>query len=262
MMFSMEKNAIVTGSSSGIGKSIAERLMAEGYNVLLNGIEPSEDFFAYCEEKSIEYSVKVKYLQADMSNFKDIERFFLYAKAHLGNISLLVNNAGIQHVETITTFPDEMWQKVININLSSAFKLTKLVLEDFIENKFGTIVNIASAHALVASPYKSAYVAAKHGLLGFTKTTALEFADQNITANCICPGYVRTPLVEKQIPETAKARNITEDEVIKDVLLKAQPTKKFVDVEEIAEMVVFLGSDKARSITGASIQLDGGWTAQ
>ncbi|MCX2789546.1 3-hydroxybutyrate dehydrogenase [Vibrio sp. Sgm 5] len=262
MMFSMEKNAIVTGSSSGIGKTIAEKLMAEGYNVMMNGIEPNEDFISYCEEKSAEFNVKVKYLQADMSKFNEIEKLYLNAKAHLGSISLLVNNAGIQHVETITSFPDEMWKKIIDINLSSAFKLTKLVLEGFVGNKFGTIINIASAHALVASPYKSAYVAAKHGLLGFTKTTALEFAEQNITANCICPGYVLTPLVEKQIPETAKARNITEDQVIKDVLLKAQPTKKFVDAKEVAEMVVFLASNKARSITGSAIELDGGWTAQ
>lgn len=255
------RTAIVTGSTSGIGKRIAEKLMENGFNVLLNGVENMNEMIPYCQKSSEKYGVIVLYHNADMSKFEEIEKFYQFGKEQLNNIDVIVNNAGVQYVESITCFPDEQWEKIIDINLSASFKLSKLALNDFEKQLSGTIINIASAHALVASPYKSAYVAAKHGLLGLTKTIALEFADKNITANCICPGYVLTPLVEKQIPETAMVREITEDEVIKNVLLKAQPTKKFVEPDEIAEMVVFLTSDKARSITGSAIEIDGGWTA-
>jgi 3-hydroxybutyrate dehydrogenase len=179
-----------------------------------------------------------------------------------GQVDVVVNNAGIQHVEAVETFPPDKWDKILAVNLSAAFHTTRAAVPGMKARRWGRIINVASAHALVASPFKSAYVAAKHGILGLTKTVALETAEHGITVNAICPGYVLTPLVEKQIPETARARMLTEDQVIRDVLLKAQPTREFVTTEEIGAMAVFLASDAARSITGAALPIEGGWTAQ
>jgi 3-hydroxybutyrate dehydrogenase len=205
--------------------------------------------------------VSVVYDDADMSKGEAIERMMKRAIAEFGAVDILINNAGIQHVAPVDDFPVARWDAIIAINLSAAFHTTRLALPAMKARRWGRIVNIASAHALVASPFKSAYVAAKHGIAGFTKTVALEVAEQGITVNAVCPGYVLTPLVEKQIPETAKARGITEDQVRRDVLLAAQPTKKFVTVDEVAGLTVFLASDAAASITGAAIPIEGGWTA-
>jgi 3-hydroxybutyrate dehydrogenase len=209
-----------------------------------------------------EYRVKVIFDPADMSQPGSIEAMMKLAKDELGGIDILVNNAGIQHVAPVDEFPIDKWNAIIAINLSAAFHTTRLALAHMKRQKWGRIVNIASAHALVASPFKSAYVAAKHAIAGLTKTVALEVAEVGITVNAVCPGYVLTPLVEKQIPDTAKARGITEDQVRRDVLLASQPTKKFVTVEQIAGLVQFLCSSDADSITGAVLPIEGGWTAQ
>ena len=201
------------------------------------------------------------YSNADMSKPDEITAMIDDAIKHFGSIDILVNNAGIQHVSPVENFPPEQWDNIISINMSSAFHTTRAIIPHMRKQGWGRIINIASAHGLVASPYKSAYVTAKHGLLGFNKTVALEVAQDNITSNAICPGYVLTPLVEKQIPDTAKARGITEEEVKRDVLLKAQWTKKFVSVEEIAGTALFLCSEHAQNITGTHISIDGGWTA-
>ena len=208
------------------------------------------------------HGVDVMYDGADMSRQDAIEAMLARATTHFGGIDVLVNNAGIQHVAPVDEFPVEKWNAILAINLSAAFHTTRLALPHMKFNGWGRIVNIASAHALVASPYKSAYVAAKHGIAGFTKTVALEVAEVGITVNAVCPGYVLTPLVEKQIPDTAKARGITEEQVKRDVLLAAQPTKRFVSTDEVAQLVAFLCSDAAASITGTVMPIDGGWTAQ
>ena len=208
------------------------------------------------------YGVQVLYSDADMTQPAAIEVMVEQAETAFGSIDVLVNNAGIQHVAPVVEFPTEKWDAIMAINLTSAFHTTRLVLPGMKTRGWGRIINLASAHGLVASPYKSAYVAAKHGLIGFTKTVALEVAEQGVTVNAICPGYVLTPLVEKQIPDTAKARGISEEEVKRDVLLKAQPTKKFVTVEQLGDAALFLCSDAAASMTGTSLTMDGGWTAQ
>lgn len=256
------KTALITGSTSGIGEGIARALAAGGANIVLNGFGDAAQIEALRAEIATTHGVRVRYDGADMSKPEQIEAMIAAALKEFGAIDMLVNNAGIQHVAPIDEFPPAKWDAIIAINLSSAFHTTRLALPAMKQRGWGRIVNVASAHALVASPFKSAYVAAKHGIAGLTKTVALEVAQAGITVNAICPGYVRTPLVEKQIPDTAKARGITEEQVIKDVMLSAQPTKKFVTVEQVAALARFLCSDDAASITGGILPIDGGWTAQ
>jgi len=256
------KTALVTGSTSGIGLGIARTLAAQGANVVLNGFGDAREIERLRHELSEVHDVQVRYDGADMSQPEQIERMMARAIAEFGAIDLLVNNAGIQHVAPVDEFPVERWYAILAINLSATFHTVRLALPAMKRKGWGRIVNVASAHALVASKYKSAYVAAKHGVAGFTKTVALELAELGITVNAVCPGYVLTPLVEQQIPDTAKARGITEQEVIRDVLLAAQPTKQFVTVEQVAALTAFLCSDDAASITGAVLPIEGGWTAQ
>jgi 3-hydroxybutyrate dehydrogenase len=255
------RTALVTGSTSGIGLGIAEALAKQGANVVLNGFGDAAEIERLRARLAREHGVKVAYDGADMSRAEAIEKMMQTALAGFGAVDILVNNAGIQHVAPVDEFPVGKWDAILAINLSAAFHTTRLALPAMKKKGWGRIVNIASAHALVASPFKSAYVAAKHGIAGFTKTVALEVAEQCITVNAICPGYVWTPLVERQIPDTAKARGISEEQVKRDVLLAAQPTKKFVGVAEVAELAVFLASDAAASITGTVLPIDGGWTA-
>ena len=256
------RSAVVTGSSSGIGLGIAEGFAAAGMNVMMNGIEPEKEVRSVVERISAANGVKVAYKPVDLMSPSGPAELIADAEKEFGHVDVFVNNAGIQFVSPVEDFPDEKWQAIINLNLSAAFYATKAVMAGMKERGWGRIINIASAHGLVASPYKSAYVAAKHGIVGFTKTVALEGAQQGVTVNAICPGYVWTPLVEKQIPDTAEARGMTEEEVKRDVLLAAQPTKRFVTVDELAELAVFLCSDGAASITGIALPVDGGWTAQ
>jgi 3-hydroxybutyrate dehydrogenase len=255
------KTAVVTGSSSGIGLSIAKALAAQGMNVVMNGIESPEQVADIQAEVAAAHGVEVAYEQANLMNGDEAIGLVDAAVSRFGQVDVLVNNAGIQFVSPVEDFPPEKWEAIISLNLSAAFYTTKAVAAGMKERGWGRIINIASAHGLVASPFKSAYVAAKHGLVGFTKSTALEVAEHGVTVNAICPGYVWTPLVERQIPDTAKARGITEEQVKRDVLLAAQPTKKFATVEEIAGIAVFLCSDSAASITGSAMTVDGGWTA-
>jgi len=255
------KNALVTGSTSGIGLGIAEGLAAQGVNLVLNGFGDANEIETLRAGLAAKFGVKVLYDGADMSKADQIEAMMHKAEKDLGGIDILVNNAGIQHVAPVDEFPINKWDAIIAINMSSTFHTTRCALAYMKKQGWGRIINIASAHALVASPFKSAYVTAKHGVMGFTKTVALEVAEKGITVNAICPGYVLTPLVEKQIPDTAKARGITEEQVKRDVLLAAQPTKKFVTVEELAGTTIFLCSDAAASITGTNISVEGGWTA-
>ena len=256
------KTAIVTGSSSGIGLGIAESFAKADANVVMNGIEPPEQVKDEVERLEGLGEGRVIYSPANMMKPDEIKGLAALAEETFGGTDILVNNAGIQFVSPIDEFPEEKWDAIIAINLSSAFHTIKAVLPGMKAKGWGRVINIASAHGLVASPFKSAYVAAKHGVLGITKTVALEVAEQGITVNAICPAYVWTPLVEKQIPDTAKARGITEDEVIRDVLLYAQPTKKFVTVEQLGGLAKFLCTDEAASITGSSLPMDAGWTAQ
>jgi len=255
------RTALVTGSTSGIGLGIAARLAAEGANIVLNGFGDAGEIERLRRELAAKHRVSVVYDGADMSRPESISSMMQKALAEFGAIDLLVNNAGIQHVAPVDDFPVAKWDAIIAINLSAAFHTVRAALPAMKQRRWGRIVNIASAHALVASPYKSAYVAAKHGIAGFTKTVALEVAEQGITVNAVCPGYVLTPLVQRQIPDTAKARGISEEAVVRDVLLAAQPTKKFVTVEEVAALTAFLCSDEAASITGAILPIEGGWTA-
>jgi 3-hydroxybutyrate dehydrogenase len=255
------KSAIVTGSTSGIGLGIARGLAASGANVMLNGFGDKHEIGAVRDEIANGHNIKVLYNGANMADGEAIAGMIAEAEREFGRVDILVNNAGIQYVAALEDFPIEKWDAILAINLTSAFHTTRLALPSMKKHSWGRIVNVASAHALVASPFKSAYVSAKHGVAGLTKTAALEAAEHGITVNAVCPGYVLTPLVEKQIPETAKARGITEQQVIADVLLAAQPTKRFVTVEEIAATVKFLCSDDARSITGITLPVDGGWTA-
>ncbi|HSE00962.1 MAG TPA: 3-hydroxybutyrate dehydrogenase [Burkholderiales bacterium] len=260
-MLNGKKTALVTGSTSGIGQGIAETLAAGGANIILNGFGRADDIEALRAKIEKDHGVAVRYDGADMSKPAAIEAMVKKAISEFGAVDILVNNAGIQHVAPIDEFPVEKWDAIMAINLSAAFHTIRHALPKMKSRKWGRIINIASAHALAASPYKSAYVAAKHGIAGLTKTVALEVAELGITANAVCPGYVLTPLVEKQIPDTAKARGITEEQVIKDVLLAAQPTKQFVTVSQVASLTAYLASDLAASVTGAIIPVDGGWTA-
>lgn len=256
------KVAVVTGSTSGIGLAYARAFAKEGASVVINGLG---DAAAIEKERSSiesEFGVKALYSAANMLKADEIEGMVKLAETELGSCDILVNNAGIQHVAPIEEFPIDSWNTIIAINLSAAFFAMRAAIPGMKARKWGRIINTASAHALVASPFKSAYVSAKHGIAGLTKTAALETATFGITVNAICPGYVWTPLVEKQIPDTAKARGISEEEVKKNVILAAQPTKEFITVEEVAALAVFLASDNARSITGSMQQIDGGWVAE
>ncbi len=255
------KTAIVTGSTSGIGLGIAEALAAAGYGVVLNGLGNADDIEAIRTRLAEKYRVVVRYAPADMSRPETIAVMVADTEKEFGAVDILVNNAGIQHVAPIEEFPVDHWNAILAINLSASFHSIRCALPGMKRRRWGRIINIASAHALVASPFKSAYVAAKHGIAGLIKTVALEAAEDGITANAVCPGYVLTPLVEHQIPGTAKARGMTEAQVVKEVLLAAQPTKRFVTTAEVAALTVFLASDEAGSITGAIIPVDGGWTA-
>jgi len=255
------KTALVTGSTSGIGLGIARQLAAQGANLVLNGFGDAAQIAALRADLSQEFGVVVRYDGADMSRPEAIGSMMDKALTEFGAIDLLVNNAGIQHVAPVDEFPLDKWNAILAINLSAAFHTTRLALPAMKRQGWGRIVNVASAHALVASPYKSAYVAAKHGIAGFTKAVALEVAEAGITVNAVCPGYVLTPLVQQQIPDTARARGISEEAVVRDVLLHAQPTKKFVTVEQVAAFTAFLCSDAAASITGAVLPIEGGWTA-
>ena len=248
--------------TSGIGLGIARALASAGMNVMLNGFGDQGDIETTRNELAGEFGVDVVYSPADMSKPADIRTMTDFAQQRFGQVDVLVNNAGIQHVEAIETFPIDRWDAIIAIDLSSAFHGMRGVIPGMKARRWGRIINIASAHGLVASPFKSAYVAAKHGLLGLTKTAALETAEFGITVNAICPGYVLTPLVQKQIPETARACGISEEDVIRNVLLHAQPTRQFVTTEQIGALTAFLCSDSAASITGAALPIEGGWTAQ
>ena len=255
------KTALITGSTSGIGLGIAERLAAEGANIILNGFGDAQEIEQRRAGMEKKFGIKVRYQGVDISRAAEIESMFGAIDDEFGGVDILVNNAGIQYVAPIDEFPPAEWDAIIAINLSAAFHTIRLALPAMKQRKWGRIIQIASAHALVASPFKSAYVAAKHGIAGLTKTVALEVAEQGITVNAICPGYVWTPLVEKQVPETAKARGLSEEEVIKNVLLAAQPTKQFVTVDQVAALAGFLASEAAASITGSVLPIDGGWTA-
>jgi 3-hydroxybutyrate dehydrogenase len=256
------KSAVVTGSTSGIGLAIAKALAQAGANVTINGFGDKAAIEA--ERAGIEkaFGVKASYAPADMTKPAEIADMIRTAEKTYGAVDILVNNAGIQHVAPIEEFPIEKWDQIIAINLSAAFHAIRAAIPGMKARKWGRIVSTASAHSLVASPFKAAYVTAKHGLTGLTKTVALEVATLGITANCISPGYVWTPLVEKQIPDTMKARGMTEEQVKQDVLLAAQPTKQFVTPEQVAALALYLCSDAAAQITGANLSIDGGWTAQ
>ena len=249
------KVALVTGSTSGIGLAIAKALAAEGARLMINGFGDADAITQECEELGAIHD------GADMSKPVEIERMMRRCAEELGGPDILVNNAGIQHVAPVDEFPPEKWDAIIAINLSSAFHTTRLAVPGMKAKKWGRIINTASAHSLVASPNKSAYVAAKHGIAGFTKAVALETARDGITANCISPGYVWTELVERQIPDTMKTRGLTREQVMNDVLLAAQPTKRFVTPQEVAALALVLCRDEAQSITGANLSMDGGWTA-
>lgn len=257
-----KKTAIVTGSTSGIGLAIAHALAAEGCNVVVNSFSNTDTDHAVAKEIAAKHQVEAVYVQADMSKGDDCRTLVGKAAEKFGTVEILVNNAGIQHVAPVDEFPVEQWDRIIAINLTSAFHTTAAALPLMKAKKWGRIVNIASAHGLRASPFKSAYVAAKHGILGLTKTVALEVAEQGITCNAICPGYVLTPLVEAQIPDQMKAHNMDRDTVIREVMLDRQPTRQFATVEQIGATAVFLCSENAASITGTPISVDGGWTAQ
>jgi len=260
-MFLSGKVALVTGSTSGIGLAIARALAAEGADVMLNGFGDAEAIEA--TRAGIEAGgVRARHDRADLTRPEEIERLIRRTGDELGGVDILVNNAGTQHVAPVDQFPVDKWNLILALNLSAAFHATRLALPAMKAKGWGRIVNTASAHSLVASPNKSAYVAAKHGLAGFTKAVALETALTGITVNCISPGYVWTPLVENQIPDTMRARGLTREQVMNDVLLAAQPTRKFVTVDQVAALALFLCRDEAAAITGANLSMDGGWTAQ
>ncbi len=256
------KTALVTGSSSGIGKGIAEAFAREGANLVLNGFGDAQAIEALRSGLEKQHGVKATYDGADMMKPAEIADMVASAEKEFGKVDILVNNAGIQHVAPVDEFPPDKWDAMIAINLTSAFHATRAALPAMKKAKWGRVINIASAHGLVASPFKSAYVAAKHGVIGFTKSLALEVAEMGITANSICPGFVLTPLVQKQIDDLARQHNIPPEKATRDYILAPQPTKEVVRIEQIASMAVYLASDAAASITGAAFSIDGGWTAR
>lgn len=258
----MTKTAIITGSTSGIGHGIAMAFAKAGMNVVINGLGSAEDNEPARAEVDALGSGEAVFHGANMMQPDQIEDLIKSTEEKFGQVDIIVNNAGIQFVEKVEDFPVGKWDAIIAINMSSTFHTTRAAFAGMKARGFGRIINIASAHGLVASPYKSAYVTAKHGVLGFTKTIALEGAEFGVTANSICPGYVETPLVTGQVADTAKARGISEEDVINNVLLKAQPTKQFVQIEQVASLALYLASDEAAQITGAALPIDGGWTAQ
>jgi len=256
------KSAIVTGSTSGIGLGIARALAAQGCNVMLNGFGDAVQIEKLRAGLAAEHKVTVLYSSADMSKPLEVAAMVDQVARRFGSVDVLVNNAGIQHVAPVEEFPVEKWDQILAINLSSAFHAIRIALPGMKSRNWGRIINIASAHGLVASPFKSAYVAAKHGLVGLTRTVALETAGKGITCNAVCPGFVLTPLVETQIQDRAKERGISREDAITNVILERQPSKEFVKIEEVAALTVFLAGDAAASITGAAYSIDGGWTAQ
>jgi 3-hydroxybutyrate dehydrogenase len=255
------KTAVVTGSTSGIGLAIAEALAAQGCNVVLNSFTDAPGDQMLADRLAAEHGVGVRYIRADMAKPEECRRLVEQAAEAFGAVDVLVNNAGIQHVARVEEFPPEKWDAIIAINLSSAFHTTAAAIPAMRAAGWGRIVNIASAHGLTASPFKSAYVAAKHGIVGFTKTVALELAEEGVTCNAICPGYVLTPLVENQIADQMKVHSLPRDEVVRNVMLQRQPTRQFVRVEDVAAATIFLCSDAAAQITGTTLSIDGGWTA-
>ncbi len=254
--------AIVTGSTSGIGLAIAQALAHQGANVMLNGFGERDAIEAQRHALAAETGVQVAYSAADMRQPAEIAAMVAQAEQQFGRVDILVNNAGVQFVAPVDEFPDAKWEQIVGINLSSNFYAIKAVLPGMKRRNRGRIVNIASAHGLVASPFKSAYVAAKHGVVGLTKAVALEVAETQITVNAVCPGYVRTPLVEGQIKDQAKVHGMPEEQVIREVILASQPNKRFVELQQLADLVVFLCSDSAGAITGAALPIEGGWTAR
>lgn len=256
------KVALVTGGTSGIGLGIAKRLKTLGAQVVVNSHETPEEVAPVLATINALNGPDLEFVQTDMGDHCAIDEMMSALLARVSSVDILVNNVGVQHVEPIADFPKEKWQRILDINLSSAFYLTQSVLPGMKAKAWGRVINIASAHGLVASPFKSAYVAAKHGILGLTKVTALEHATDGITANAICPGYVWTPLVEKQLADQCKVHGLSEKEVIENIMLQPQPTKKFVQIEEVAELAAFLCGDLAGPITGTALPVDGGWTAR
>jgi 3-hydroxybutyrate dehydrogenase len=256
------RSAIVTGSTSGIGLAIAKEMAFRGASVLINGLGDPAEIERTRRSLAQETGAQVNYSAADMRDPRAIEAMVEAARGAFGSVDILVNNAGIQHVAAVDEFPVEKWDAILSINLTAAFHGIRAALPHMKARRWGRIVNVASAHGLVASPFKSAYVAAKHGILGLTKVVALEVAELGITCNAICPGYVRTPLVDKQIDDQAKSHGIPRETVIRDVLLAKQPTKKFVEAEEVAAAALFLCTPAAQSITGIALPIEGGWTAQ
>ncbi|MEM8800044.1 MAG: 3-hydroxybutyrate dehydrogenase [Pseudomonadota bacterium] len=256
------KTAVITGSTSGIGEGVATAFAAAGLNVMLNGFGDATEIEALRSGLAEKYGVKVHYNGADMSKGDEVTGLIRATEEEFGAVDILVNNAGIQYVSKIEEFPAAKWEAILSINLSSSFYTIAAALPGMKERGYGRIINIASAHGLVASPYKAAYVAAKHGVLGLTKVVALENAEENITANAICPGYVKTPLVEGQIADQATAHGMTAEEVVKEVILASQPNKRFVETDELGALCLFLASDAGRSMTGRAITVDGGWTSR
>jgi len=254
--------AIITGSTSGIGAAMAEALARNGCHIILNGLGDAAEIETLRARLASDHDVEVRYHGANMLKPDEIADMIASAEREFGRLDILMNNAGIQHVSPVEDFPAEKWDAIIAINLTSVFHAAKAAIPVMKRQGKGRIVNLASAHGLVASPFKSAYVAAKHGVMGFTKTLGLELAEDGITCNAICPGYVKTPLVENQITDTAKARGISEDEVVRDVMLAAQPTKKFVTYEQLAGALLYLVSDAGANMNGSWISIDGGWTAK
>ena len=256
------QTAIITGSTSGIGLGIAERLAAQGANVVVNSYSDRKEDHAVAAAIAAKHGVEAVYIRADMSKPEDARGLVEQAVARFGGVDILVNNAGIQHVAPVETFPTERWDAIIAINLSSAFHTIAAAVPHMKAAGYGRIVNIASAHGLRASPYKAAYVAAKHGVVGLTKTVALELAGKGVTCNAVCPGFVLTPLVETQIDDRAKETGLDRETVIREIILAKQPSKEFATVEEIAAATAFLASREAAQITGTTLSIDGGWTAQ
>ncbi|HEY1224174.1 MAG TPA: 3-hydroxybutyrate dehydrogenase [Brevundimonas sp.] len=254
--------AVISGSTSGIGLALARAVASRGGDVVLNGLGDPSEIERTRAEMEASCGVRVRYHAADMMRGDEVADMVAFAKHQLGRLDILVNNAGVQYVEAVEKFPADQWEKIIAINLSSTFYATRAAIPIMKAQGRGRIVNVASAHGLVASPFKSAYVAAKHGVLGFTKTVALEVAQDNITCNAICPGFVETPIVEKQIADQARTRGMSKEQVMKDIILGSQPTKKFVTTDQLAGIFLYLVSDLGASANGSHFSIDGGWTAQ